>query len=106
MLSRTTALLAGAAVTGVLADVGPVLISRQSDSLDYVQNYNGDVAGFTYDQSAGTYSANWNGNTDFVVGLGWTTGAARDITYSGSYSASGSGSYLAVYGWVNSPQAE
>lgn len=30
----------------------------------------------------------------------------RDITYSASYSASGSGSYLAVYGWVNSPQAE
>jgi endo-1,4-beta-xylanase len=27
------------------------------------------------------------------------------ITYSGSYTANG-GSYLAVYGWVNSPQAE
>lgn len=26
--------------------------------------------------------------------------------YSASYSAAGSGSYLAVYGWVNSPQAE
>jgi hypothetical protein len=24
-----------------------MLISRQSDSLDYVQNYNGDAAGFT-----------------------------------------------------------
>lgn len=106
MRSFSTPLLAAAAATTVLADVGPVLISRQSDALNYVQNYNGNAAGFTYDESAGTYSANWNGNTDFVVGLGWTTGAARDITYSGTYSASGSGSYLAVYGWVNSPQAE
>lgn len=40
------------------------------------------------------------------TGLGWSTGSARDITYSATYSASGSGSYLAVYGWVNSPQAE
>ena len=46
MRSINTVLLAGAA--GVLADVGPVLISRQSESLDYVQNYNGDVAGFQY----------------------------------------------------------
>lgn len=28
------------------------------------------------------------------------------ITYNAQYSAAGSGSYLAVYGWVNSPQAE
>ena len=47
------------------------------EALNYVQNYNGDVANFQYDESAGTYSANWNGNTDFVVGLGWSTGAAR-----------------------------
>ncbi|KAK3116111.1 hypothetical protein LTR53_003847 [Teratosphaeriaceae sp. CCFEE 6253] len=97
MFSTTiaTALLAGAA--GVLA---------QTDALNYVQNYNGNAAAFKYDQSARTYSAQWSGNTDFVVGLGWSTGAARSITYSGTYSASGSGSYLAVYGWVNSPQAE
>lgn len=28
------------------------------------------------------------------------------ITYDATYSAAGSGSYLAVYGWINSPQAE
>jgi endo-1,4-beta-xylanase len=28
------------------------------------------------------------------------------ITYSATYSAANSGSYLAVYGWINSPQAE
>lgn len=46
-------------------------------SLDYVQNYNGNAAGFTYDQSAGTFSAKWSGSTDFVVGLGYKTGSAR-----------------------------
>ncbi|KAK5174819.1 uncharacterized protein LTR77_001902 [Saxophila tyrrhenica] len=96
MRSFTNALLAGAAASTVFAQ----------DALDYVQNYNGDLAAFDYDESAGTYSANWNNPGDFVVGLGWTTGTARDITYDATYSASGSGSYLAVYGWVNEPQAE
>jgi len=48
MRSFTNALLAGAAATTVLAQ----------DALDYVQNYNGDLAAFTYDEGAGTYSAN------------------------------------------------
>ena len=30
----------------------------------------------------------------------------RTINYSGSYSPGNSGSYLAVYGWINNPQAE
>ena len=44
---------------------------------NYVQNYNGGVANFNYNEGAGTYTANWNGNTDFVVGLGWSEGSAR-----------------------------
>lgn len=35
----------------------------------------------------------------------WLT-HSRQITYSGSYSPGSSGSYLAVYGWINNPQAE
>ena len=58
MLSLRNALLAGAAASTVVAQ----------DALDYVQNYNGDLAGFTYDEGAGTYSANWNNPGDFVVG--------------------------------------
>ena len=50
---------------------------RNPGGIDYVQNYNGNVANFKYDESSGTYSCNWNGNTDFVVGLGWSTGTAR-----------------------------
>jgi len=30
----------------------------------------------------------------------------RTINFSGSYSPGSSGSYLAVYGWINNPQAE
>ncbi|MCJ1311490.1 hypothetical protein MMC25_005162 [Agyrium rufum] len=79
---------------------------RAPGGINYTQNYNGAAAQFQSNQNAGTFSASWNGNTDIVVGLGWSTGAARSITFSGSYSPGSSGSYLAVYGWVNSPQAE
>lgn len=47
------------------------------EALNYVQNYNGAAANFKYSESAGTFSASWSGSTDFVVGLGWTTGSDR-----------------------------
>ncbi|KAK0250921.1 hypothetical protein LTR91_003048 [Friedmanniomyces endolithicus] len=96
----------GAAAAPVAVAEGSEIEARNPGGINYVQNYNGGAANFKYNEGAGTYSANWNGNTDFVVGLGWSTGAARSITYSASYSAGGSGSYLSVYGWVNSPQVE
>ncbi|TKA70215.1 Endo-1,4-beta-xylanase 1 [Friedmanniomyces simplex] len=99
-------LFAVGAIAAPIAAEEQALEARNPGGINYVQNYNGAAANFKYNEGAGTYSASWNGNTDFVVGLGWSTGAARSITYSASYSASGSGSYLAVYGWVNSPQAE
>lgn len=43
---------------------------------------------------------------DFVVGLGWSQGSARQISFSASYNAANSGSYMSVYGWLNSPQTE
>ncbi|KAF2730735.1 glycoside hydrolase family 11 protein, partial [Polyplosphaeria fusca] len=79
---------------------------KRQSGLNYVQNYNGNAAQFQYNQAAGTYTCRWSGSTDFVVGLGWTTGSNRVINYKATYSAQGSGSYLAVYGWINSPQAE
>ncbi|ORX38865.1 concanavalin A-like lectin/glucanase domain-containing protein [Kockovaella imperatae] len=69
---------------------------------DYVQNYNGGVADFQYNQYDGTFSCGWNTDTDFVVGLGWSTGTGRAITYSGSYNPGNSGSYLSIYGWTGS----
>ncbi|EMD00082.1 glycoside hydrolase family 11 protein [Baudoinia panamericana UAMH 10762] len=86
------------------------LVERQTGpgGINYVQNYNGNLGQFTYNLAQGTYSMYWqNGvSNDFVVGLGWSTGAARSITYSATYNAASSGSFLSVYGWINSPQAE
>ncbi|KAK5120600.1 hypothetical protein LTR85_006256 [Meristemomyces frigidus] len=42
---------------------------------------------------------------DVVAGVGWSTGAARTITYTGSISASGD-SLIALYGWFTNPLVE
>ncbi|KAJ5556953.1 endo-1-4-beta-xylanase 6 [Penicillium frequentans] len=105
---KVTAAFASLLATALAAPATePVLVPR-SAGINYVQNYNGNLGDFTYSESAGTYSMYWEDgvSSDFVVGLGWTTGSSKSITYSAQYSASGSGSYLAVYGWINSPQAE
>ena len=67
----------GAAAAPVAVAEGSEIEARNPGGINYVQNYNGGAANFKYNEGAGTYSANWNGNTDFVVGLGWSTGAAR-----------------------------
>lgn len=80
------------------------LVKRQA--INYVQNYNGNLANFKYNEGAGTYSASWNNPSDFVVGLGWSQGTSnRAITFSGNYQ-SNQGSYFAVYGWLNNPLTE
>nr|Q96W72.1 RecName: Full=Endo-1,4-beta-xylanase B; Short=Xylanase B; AltName: Full=1,4-beta-D-xylan xylanohydrolase B; Flags: Precursor [Talaromyces purpureogenus]AAK50762.1 endoxylanase B [Talaromyces purpureogenus] len=100
---KVTAAFAGLLAT-TLAAPATELVTR---SINYVQNYNGNLGAFSYNEGAGTFSMYWQQgvSNDFVVGLGRSTGSSNPITYSASYSASG-GSYLAVYGWVNSPQAE
>nr|ABM55503.2 endoxylanase [Aspergillus versicolor] len=100
---KVTAAFAALLVTAFAASVPePVLVSR-SAGINYVQNYNGNLGDFTYDESAGTYSMYWeDGVSSDFVDLTFVS----SITFSADYSASGSGSYLAVYGWVNSPQAE
>jgi endo-1,4-beta-xylanase len=87
----------------------PIITSSTSSrvkSINYVQNYNGNLANFKYNEGDGTYSGNWNHPSDFVVGLGWSTGTFdRKITFSTQYQSDQS-SYLAVYGWLNSPLTE
>lgn len=105
----TSALVALVSGIGALAapTAEPMSLDKRAPSgINYVQNYNGGAAGFQNNLNAGTFSLKWGGNTDVVAGLGWKTGSARQITYSGSYSPGSSGSYLAVYGWINNPQAE
>ncbi|KAJ5190129.1 endo-1-4-beta-xylanase 3 [Penicillium cinerascens] len=105
---KVTAAFASLLVTAFAAPAPEPVLGSRSASINYVQNYNGNLGDFTYDESAGTYSMYWEDgvSSDFVVGLGWSTGSSNSITYSADYSASSSGSYLSVYGWVNSPQAE
>lgn len=105
---KVTAAFAGFLATALAAPIVDSALVERASGINYVQNYNSNLGDFTYNESAGTYSMYWEDgvNGDFVVGLGWSTGAARSITYSANYNAANSGSYLAVYGWINSPQAE
>lgn len=61
------------------AEVETGLAARNPGGINYVQNYNGNLGDFTYNLNNGQYSMYWDQgvNGDFVVGLGWSTGAAR-----------------------------
>lgn len=69
-----------AAIFGTALAVPSSLEKRAS--LNYVQNYNGNLANFQYNLGAGTFSCSWNNPGDFVVGLGWQTGSARLVLLS------------------------
>lgn len=64
----------------------------------------GDV---TYTNGAGgEYSVVWSGdNGNWVAGKGWSTGADRAISFSGTYAPDGN-SYLSIYGWTTDPLIE
>ncbi|KAI1172481.1 Xyn11A, glycoside hydrolase family 11 protein [Nemania sp. FL0916] len=53
----------------------------------------------------GTYHVDWKNVGNWVGGKGWATGSSRNVNFGGTYSPSGN-SYLAVYGWTQSPLIE
>lgn len=72
----------------------------------YFSNYIESGTGATLTLGSGTYSLKWTtASQDVVSGIGWATGSARTITYTGSLSATGD-SLLALYGWTTGPLVE
>lgn len=55
---------------------------------------------------AGEYSLEWNNTNSMVCGLGWETGARRDVEYTASTFDPGSNGYLCLYGWTTDPLVE
>jgi endo-1,4-beta-xylanase len=114
MFSLKSALVALSAITGAFAlptAEAKELIVRTDSSTG---NHNGYYYSFWTDNpgsvtysngNGGSFNVQWNGNGNFVGGKGWNPGSNRVINYSGSYNPNGN-SYLAVYGWTQSPLIE
>jgi len=114
MVSFSSLFLAFSAVAGSLAAPSKTLSARQSLTSSGTGTSNGYYYSFWTDGGsqtmtlgdAGEYSVSWSGDDgNFVAGVGWETGSAQDITYSGTFSPDGN-AYLSVYGWTTSPLVE
>ncbi|KAI1350038.1 xylanase [Xylaria sp. FL0043] len=61
----------------------------------------------TYNNGAGgSYDVTWSNVGNFVAGKGWNPGAARVVSYNGTWNGANVNSYLSVYGWTRNPLIE
>lgn len=119
MVSFTSLFTAATAVVGALAAPTDLAKRAPSDLAQrstpsstgtnngyYYSFWTDGGADVTYTNgAAGSYSVKWGTGGNFVGGKGWSTGSARNINYSGTYSPNGN-SYLAIYGWTTNPLIE
>ncbi|KAJ7827878.1 concanavalin A-like lectin/glucanase domain-containing protein [Mycena olivaceomarginata] len=91
------------AVVGVSALPGGNITARQGRISSFGFPHTDGGATVTYTNGpGGQYSVTWGNGGNFVGGKGWFPGAARAISFSGSYNPNGN-SYLSVYGWFQNP---
>ncbi|KIO27342.1 hypothetical protein M407DRAFT_23383 [Tulasnella calospora MUT 4182] len=118
MVSFSSLLFVCTATAAVLAAPGKYnekheIVARQSITSSQTGTNNGYYFDFWMDGTGqvtytngpgGQYNVTWYGG-NWVGGKGWNPGAARAITYSGTYRPNGN-SYLSVYGRTTSPLIE
>jgi len=112
MILSIASILTAFAVAGVLA--APTDVTKRQTITTSQTGTNGGYYYSFWTEGTGTvdytngadgeYSVTWTNAGDFTAGQGWSTGAARDITYSATVSL-GTG-YLSVYGWTTDPLVE
>ena len=111
-------LLFGVACTLILAAATAAMPGAAKAATSICSSQTGTNSGYYYQMwtagtgsacitlnSANSYSTSWSGVGDFVAGVGWSTGSAQTVTYSGSFNPSGD-AYLSLYGWTTSPLVE
>ncbi|KAK1752811.1 glycoside hydrolase family 11 protein [Echria macrotheca] len=115
MVALTYLAVAASAVSGVLAapypeadapnfEIGGHNLARRQ-GMDYNQNYKtgGNV---NFQPTSNGYSVSFSGAGDFVVGKGWRTGQARNITFTGSTQQTSGTVLVSIYGWTKNPLVE